>query len=289
MKIVWIAGLLLLAAAPLRAQDARELFVRGEEAFAHGRYEDAIRDWQAAFELDPRPRLLFNVARAHERLGALETALATFERFLAEAPEDEPVRETAVRNVAALRERIARTAILVVDAPHGATISVDGEERGLAPRPDPILVSPGDHEVVVRSGGDVQRFRIVVTAGRQLEVRAAPTTPTTQRPVGESRSVGPWVCAALGVGAVVGTGVVGGLAFARSGDAIEGTSDARSARRLGRTADALGGIGAASLVTGLVWWLVADRDDEERDEGTDVTVAPVVSSREVGARVGVRF
>lgn len=282
-RMCWAVVLAMNVSTVASAQDARELFVRGEASFAGGRYEDAIRDWQAAYELDPRPRLLFNVARAQERLGQLEAAVETFDTFLTNAPQDEPVRETAVRNVAALRERIARTAILIVDAPHGAMILVDGEERGLAPRPDPILVSPGDHEVVLRTDDASQRVRVVVTAGQQLEVRA--NTEAGSSSMGASRtsgSPGSWVLTAVGGGAVVASAVIGGLAFARSGDAIEGTSEARSARRLGRTADALGGVAAASLVAGLVWWLVGRRDD-------DVAVAPVVGLESVGARIDLRF
>lgn len=269
-------GLTLICAAPLRAQDARVLFERGEEAYAEGRYEEAIRAWQAAFELEPRPRLLFNVARAQELLGDLEAALENLERFLELAPETEPFREGAVRRVASLRERIARTAIRLVGAPAGARIVVDGEDRGLAPRPDPILVAPGEHEVVIQDRGRRQRFHVVVTAGQQLEVRASQD--------GSGRPVMPWVLIGAGAGTFAVAAVLGGVGFARADDAVDGTPDARRARRLARSADVLGGVGLVSVGAGVVLWILRRRGADD-----DVAVTPSVGPGAYGAQLELRF
>jgi len=51
--------------------DARSLFRAGQELYRRGDYETAIAHWSAAYELDPRPLLQFNLSQAYGRMGKL--------------------------------------------------------------------------------------------------------------------------------------------------------------------------------------------------------------------------
>lgn len=87
-------------AAPLAAQEAptasqestdreaRALFDAGSVAFTEGRYESALRHFENAYALSPRPGMLFNIATTYDRLHRDAEALDYFRRYLAatEAP-----------------------------------------------------------------------------------------------------------------------------------------------------------------------------------------------------------
>jgi tetratricopeptide (TPR) repeat protein len=87
---------------PPREEDdrrARELFLRGEDHYAAGRYEKAAGLYEEAYELSRRPELLFNIANCFERLGDYDKAAAYLRRYL---------RSPRARDVVSVRERIKR-------------------------------------------------------------------------------------------------------------------------------------------------------------------------------------
>src|SRR5438105_2670 len=86
---------------PERAdQRARELFVKGDAAYAEARYEDALAAFQDAYELSGRPQLLFNIANALERLGRLPEAVDALEKYLASGKvKDQAVVQARLTNL----------------------------------------------------------------------------------------------------------------------------------------------------------------------------------------------
>lgn len=64
-------------------QRAREVFQRGDAAYAEGRYEEALAAFKEAYDLSGRPQLLFNVSNALERLGRYTEAVESLEKYLA--------------------------------------------------------------------------------------------------------------------------------------------------------------------------------------------------------------
>ena len=87
-------------------REARSLFHAGTVAFQDGRFEDALRRWREAYESSPRPRLLFNIGTAFDRLGRAAEAADYFERYLAESP-DADNRNSVMRRITLLRQRVA--------------------------------------------------------------------------------------------------------------------------------------------------------------------------------------
>jgi len=95
-KQQWLAVVLgaasLLVAATASAQGherARALFEAGRVAVSEGDYEGALRYFTEAYELSERPRLLFNMANAADRLRDDERALALYQQYLEALPEAE--------------------------------------------------------------------------------------------------------------------------------------------------------------------------------------------------------
>lgn len=89
---------------------ARILYAAGKDHYDHGRYEDAAREFEAAFTLSPRPELRYNLYLAYERMGRFDTALGHLEAYLqgGQLSPDERGRLEARRD--ALRERAAHGA-----------------------------------------------------------------------------------------------------------------------------------------------------------------------------------
>ncbi len=66
---------------------ARLTFVRAREAFDAGEYEDALRRFRQAYELSPRPTLLYNIAATLDRLRRDQEAADALRAYLDALPD----------------------------------------------------------------------------------------------------------------------------------------------------------------------------------------------------------
>lgn len=101
--------------APSAADDAkaRDLFKQGDAAYAEARYDDALAAFEEAHRLSKRPRLLFNIGNALERLGKLSEAADALEKYLPHAkPAERDVLQKRIQN---LRKRAAPAAKVVLE------------------------------------------------------------------------------------------------------------------------------------------------------------------------------
>jgi hypothetical protein len=158
-------------AAGAASNDAKEAFRRGEAAYSAGNYEVAIREWNTAYQSDPRPRIQFNLSQAYERLGHLEDAIRALETFLNSGDPDDPTYSDANARLVALRQRLSSTGVVVNGGSDGGQILVDDKDWGRTPRPDKITVTPGNHQITIRwpNGGEF-RTSVFVPAGQVAEV-----------------------------------------------------------------------------------------------------------------------
>jgi len=82
------AAAILLAGSPGRAQPApdldraRTLYTSAEQALAESRSSDALRDYQAAYEITRDPALLYKLGVTHQRAEACRPAVAHFAAYL---------------------------------------------------------------------------------------------------------------------------------------------------------------------------------------------------------------
>lgn len=77
---------------------ARAHYEAGRALFSLGNYQDALREFTSGYQLVPRPRFLINLGQTYRKLGRLEDAEKMYQRFLAQAPPDDPDR-TAVESL----------------------------------------------------------------------------------------------------------------------------------------------------------------------------------------------
>ncbi|MBN8612765.1 MAG: tetratricopeptide repeat protein [Deltaproteobacteria bacterium] len=268
-----------VAAPP--SDDARGLFLRGQTAYSQGDYEDAATLWERAYALEARVGLQYNLSQAYERLGRLSDAAAALDAYVDGTTPDDPRLADARARLSAIRERINRTAMILEGGPEGALLLVDGEDRGRLPRRDPLLVSPGNHEIRVRAPG-FQDFAasVAVPAGQSVDV-GIEMIPVQSGGV----SLGPILLLAGG-GAVLVAGLgVGGAALGQAGSAPSSTSaQANDARTLALVSDILWPTGAAILAGGLVWLIVdlTSTSDSGESASAALHVTPLLGPSLVG-------
>src|SRR6266550_4745644 len=88
--------------APARAdelQQAKLHYERGTTAFALQRYDEAAREYEAAYEVRHDPKLLFNIGQAYRFAGDSEKAVRAYKTYLSLA--------TNPRNRGEVEKRIA--------------------------------------------------------------------------------------------------------------------------------------------------------------------------------------
>src|SRR5690349_13878725 len=87
--MVWV-GLMLAAEvawAQTPQQEAKRHFQQGKAYQDNGAYEDAVREYEAAYKLAPLPDLLFNIGQAYRLKGDRRKAIEAYQKYLAAAPE----------------------------------------------------------------------------------------------------------------------------------------------------------------------------------------------------------
>lgn len=157
---------------------ARDYFRAGAQAYSVGAYAAAVQAFEQAYELAPRPAVLFSIAQAEKRLYFLlrervhlEKALRLYREYLTEAPEAARKLD-ATQAIAELEPLLAAAAplppaasaasspsqpaasptrIMIASPAEGASIAVDGA----APQPSPLIleVAPGEHTAQITAPG----------------------------------------------------------------------------------------------------------------------------------------
>jgi len=276
----------LLAAAPQAtlaqsssveaATPAQAAYQSGVGHFKARRFEDAIREFNKAYRLDPNPVLVFNMARAFEETRQYASAIEFYRRYLTMAPEspDRQSVEDSIRTLELLAAKSAPQAVTlsVTSQPDGATVLLDGRAVGVTPMK--VDVAPGKHFLALERAGFVRASEeLTLDAGQPLERRVvlveAPVTEPTAGPAG--RSVWPWVAVGTGSALMAASAVTGWQASRKANkldqlDADPSLGDEalyNDLRESGQTfalaTDALLVTGSVSLVTGIV--LLLTRDD----------------------------
>ncbi len=291
-RITSILFVFVVVAMPAWAsaqEDARAHFQRGQAAYETGDYETAAREWQRAYEMDPRPALQYNLAQAYERLGRLDDAVRSYHTYIDNTTADDPRMETARARLASLEQRVSQTSVHLTGGVEGAAIFVDGQDRGRLPHPDPLRVEPGSHRIVVRAEGYQDFVSVVaVSPGQSAEV---PIEMTPGQSGGASTTGGGGVStigiivAGVGAAALIGGAITGGLALSTAGDAPSANSpQATDARTLALVTDVLLPVGAAAAITGVILMFVL-----QDGGGGSAQVVPVVGPTYAGVSLSQSF
>lgn len=246
----------LLVSVPGQAEERRDpaaaeqLFRQGRAASEKRDYLTACAKFRESNRLDPAVGTVFNIADCEEKLGRLATSWQLFQEVAQRLASDDDRQGIALRRARVLEARVPLLTVHLASAQQaGVVVHRDGVALGAASLDTPLPVDPGEHVVVVEAPGtQPTQFRASVGEGEraQLEVR---------------------------VGAPL---VAGGKVSANQ------TEPARSGSS-NTAAYAVGGVGLAGLVTGVIaGLLVLDRkqtvDDNCQDHVCNQTGMDATSS-----------
>ncbi len=247
---------------------AKDLYKSAEAAMKDGRYDDATRDYGAAYELSKDPALFFKIGRANERAGKCDVAVIYYARYLREGKPSEQF-------AAATKERIA--------ACGGDVRSHDGSAAPVEPHPGALGASEqgsggatpgpaGSHSTApgsTASGG--------ATPGPAGSGRTAPGSTGASAPGSTSSTGAPGSTSSAsergstGSGSAAGSTDVAAGTSAGSADVAAGTGNSAPAPVLtpsnpGKVAWLLGG-GAIALVTlgGVLAYASSSSENDVRD------------------------
>jgi len=176
----------------------RALFEQAEVKFNVGRFDEALADYQAAYDVEPLPAFLFNIGQCYRNLGDYERAQFFFQRYTMLDPHsaNRPAADRLIAEMSRLAQERREANATAARAPTLASataIPAPGASASASDRAAP-LVGP-----VVQD-----------------------TPPTPARPIYRR----PWFWVGVGGAIVAGTA----LAFALSQDAPRGTLPAIDAR-----------------------------------------------------------
>lgn len=159
---------------------ARHHFDQGVALLQTGDHAAALAELTESYRLRPVAVVLKNIALAQKGLFRYAEAIASLERYLAEAPALSADEQAEVHQlIEEMRALLAEITLAV--RPNGATITVDGRVVGVAPLDGPLVLASGAHviEVTAEHHRPV-RHELVVAAGVAqtvaLELEPVPRT-----------------------------------------------------------------------------------------------------------------
>ena len=176
-RVMVVAGVLasLFAAGTVYAQAARKeamslAQVAGEAAKA-GRFDEALAFLEQAYQRDPAPVLLYNMARVYEKKGEKDKAKAYYERYLVEEKVDQEGIRLAQQNLAAIIATMSGK-LIVLSEQKNALVLVNDKTAALIPMEKPIELPSGEYDVALKlCGFSTQHQKIMVKGGELTTVK----------------------------------------------------------------------------------------------------------------------
>jgi hypothetical protein len=294
-------------------QAARALFREGLARHEAKDYAVAIQKYREAYARWKNPKILANLGTAAWEAGRYPEAAEAYDRFLDEAPANDPTRAEVEK---AKKDVLPKVGTLDVRVVGGGTaaLTVDGKSVE-APHPERIRVEPGVHTVEgVGAGGVRGRQLANVLAGATVVVEltlsvsnnepASTPTPASQeqprRKIDLSTSTPlPWIAAGVGAAGLVTSGV---FYFVLRGNAVSdlektciGTVCPDSSQDAIDRANTFGlvsaislGVGIAGVSAGIVLF-VLDKKADARKDNAGLTLSFTATPASTGASARLRF
>jgi hypothetical protein len=313
-----VACLIVAVGGAARADDrtsAKEHFQKGTKYFDLGHFDEAIKEYEAAYEVKDEPVLLYNIAQAHRLAGHTREAVYFYKSYLRRVPKatNRDEVETKIAELSKLLEQQQKTQTLPPDQPLSPGEHVAASKRPPESRPPtqppPVRTTTPPRETVPpptpqqTQPTPVQPPPVETTA--PAETPPTTTTTTTTTPKSESGGFlsGPGRVKKITGIALIAVGVAGlAVGGAMSALAVGAGNDVNAEANAGQPFDpakesagktdqviagVMYGVGAAAAVTGGVLLYLGVRDD--RRAATHAMVVPLVSPTYAGASLQIRF
>lgn len=157
--------------------EGKARYERGAEAYAAGRYKDAIDLFLQADALAPSAALSFNIARAYEKISDDAASLQWYRDFRRRAPDAKNGPEVDARIGALEKVLVAKGVqqLTVLSSPQGATVIIDDQPVGVTPFTGQF--APGAHKVALSLRGYADTERKVELGADHAQDLNVPLVP----------------------------------------------------------------------------------------------------------------
>jgi hypothetical protein len=182
--LLWAAGSVITVGAAAFSGEfpdgpAEAAYANGKTSFAEQRYVDSADSFRKAYELKPSWKILYNIGQAETAAKRYGPALEAFEQYLAEGGDevDAARQDTVLKEIERLRNLVG---YVHINAPSGATVSIDGLTYGVAPINREIPVAATVQHVVKATQNDAVLYEqtVEVNGGRTVNLDLTASTPT---------------------------------------------------------------------------------------------------------------
>ncbi len=106
------------------AKKVVELIREAKELEQQDKWDEALANYEKAYEMLPKPQLLFAMGRAAEEAGETRKAIDYYERFVEADPSSSAARKVAAEGIPRLKATIPPT-LKIVSKPAGANVYFD--------------------------------------------------------------------------------------------------------------------------------------------------------------------
>ncbi len=159
----------------------------GKKAYGKKRWDDAIASFEAAYQVDPLPRFLYNIARCYEQMGEFAATIKHLKRYLESSPEAEDAADVlALMKIVEIKLQKTTSPIRIETEPPDALIQIKGRHKkaeGVSPIEE--WVPFGQYEIVVARDGFEQVTRSVIVKPKtpvELKLKLEPVAKAPPPP-----------------------------------------------------------------------------------------------------------
>jgi tetratricopeptide (TPR) repeat protein len=295
--ITWLCAVFLAAPAAM-AEDktaARDHWERGTKFYDLGKYDEAIREFEAAYEAKGDPAFLYNLAQSHRLAGHAADSLRFYRTYLRYVPK--------APNRSDIEDRIKELEKIIKDHPAAETATTPSAPPSTSGSPTPTAppsVAPTPPNAPTETSGATSSPPAAGPPSGNAPTVAPPSfTPTpgtegttvpSDTPAGtapaprksSARKTTAIAIAGIGGGLIVVGGIFGLVALNQAKKvetaATNGDRFDPSVETVGKNAQALQwlgyGLGIAGVVTGLILYATAP-SQQETAAPPRVAVAPL--------------
>jgi hypothetical protein len=177
------------AQPPTPAAQAREHIRAGVAHAERGKWDEALREFEEAYTLEPSPLRLFNIGQARLKTGRYVAAAEAFSAVAESSGVSAEQQARARAAAASAREKIGHVRVLAPGAAPNDRVAIDGTSATLGSVVD---VDPGVHLVrLQRESQIVAESSIDVGEGKDVTVTLVVRTPPPAAAPAPERPVAP--------------------------------------------------------------------------------------------------
>jgi tetratricopeptide (TPR) repeat protein len=300
LRLVLLSAIVVVSSTAAAGEGGREAakahFANGSTAFDLGNYDEAVKEYMAAYAAVPDPLILYNIGQAHRLAGHHREALRFYRTYLARSPEA-PNRAEVQTKIGELQKLIDQEGRTQNSPP--TSVARSSEDLGRSPvastTPKPITPPTSNEPSTPPTAQPQPPTETPAPQAEPVQPAAEAAVqpqPAASRP-GRTLTIAGAAIGAVGVAALVG-GIVSSVLAQQASDKVVSTANSSgtydpSVQQQGKTAQAaaiaLYAIGGAAVATGTVLLVLGQR----KKSAAAAMLAPTVGPQYAGAFVQFRF